>query len=171
MSISKGERTRMAIFESHSAAETESLGEEWGRDAKHGLVIALSGDLGAGKTQLVKGIARGLGIGTRVHSPTFTLVNIYTGGRLTLFHLDLYRLETCEQILSAGLEEYLKPDGVTVIEWAERWFYDVQSSSTFASLRRDKQFKAQSSLANVRRVRIETVSENERRISYEDFGA
>ena len=151
----------MAIFESHSAAETESLGEEWGRDAKHGLVIALSGDLGAGKTQLVKGIARGLGIGTRVHSPTFTLVNIYTGGRLTLFHLDLYRLETCEQILSAGLEEYLKPDGVAVIEWAERWFDDVQSSK----------FKVQRSLANVRRVRIETVSENERRISYEDFGA
>src|SRR5579871_3125812 len=111
----------MATFESHSAAETESLGEQWGREANRGLVIALSGDLGAGKTQLVKGIARGLGITTRVHSPTFTLVNIYAGGRLTLYHLDLYRLETPEQILSAGLEEYLSPDGVAVIEWAERW--------------------------------------------------
>ena len=64
----------MATNISHSAAETESLGEAWGRAAKPGLVIALSGDLGAGKTQLVKGIARGLGITTRVHSPTFTLV-------------------------------------------------------------------------------------------------
>src|SRR6185437_5122949 len=100
--------------------ETESLGEQWGREAKPGFVIALSGDLGAGKTQLVKGIARGLGITSRVYSPTFTLVNVYSGGRLILFHLDLYRLETREQILSAGIEEYLNPDGVAVIEWAER---------------------------------------------------
>jgi tRNA threonylcarbamoyladenosine biosynthesis protein TsaE len=144
----------MATFESHNTGETESLGERWGREAKSGLVIALSGDLGAGKTQLVKGIARGLGITTRVHSPTFTLVNIYTGGRLTLYHLDLYRLETTDQILSAGLEEYLKPEGLAVIEWAERWLNDVQSFP-----------------AGLRRVRIETLSENERRISYEDFGA
>src|SRR5579871_4778514 len=101
----------MPTFHSHSAAETESLGETWGRKVTSGLVIALSGDLGAGKTQLVKGFARGLGITARVHSPTFTLVNVYTGGRLTLYHLDLYRLETPEQILSAGIEEYLKPNG------------------------------------------------------------
>jgi tRNA threonylcarbamoyladenosine biosynthesis protein TsaE len=151
----------MATFESHSAVETESLGEQWGRGARSGLVIALSGDLGAGKTQLVKGIARGLGITTRVHSPTFTLVNIYSGGRLTLYHLDLYRLETPEQILSAGLEEYLKPDGVAVIEWAERWFGDIQSPKS----------KVQSSFVDFRRVRIETLNENERRISYEDSGA
>ena len=143
----------MATSISHSAAETESLGETWGREAKRGLVIALSGDLGAGKTQLVKGIARGLGITTRVHSPTFTLVNIYTGGRLSLFHLDLYRLETMEQILSAGLEEYLRPDGVAVIEWAERMTND--------------EFR----MTNLRRVKIEILSETERRIVYEDFGA
>jgi tRNA threonylcarbamoyladenosine biosynthesis protein TsaE len=151
----------MATFESHSTAETESLGEQWGREAKSGLVIALSGDLGAGKTQLVKGIARGLGITTRVHSPTFTLVNIYTGGRLTLYHLDLYRLETPEQILSAGLEEYLTPDGIAVIEWAERWFGGVQSPKS----------KVQSLSAGLRHVKIETLSEKERRISYEDSGA
>src|SRR5689334_24240616 len=103
-----------------SPAETESLGEQWGRAAQRGLVIGLSGDLGAGKTQLVKGLARGLGVTTRVHSPTFTLVNEYGGGRLKLFHLDLYRLESREQIHSAGLEDYLQPDGVAVIEWAER---------------------------------------------------
>ena len=110
----------MATFISHSPAETEALGEKLGRAATRGLVLALSGDLGAGKTQLVKGLARGLGVTARVHSPTFTLVNEYGGGRLKLFHLDLYRLETREQILSAGIEEFLSPDGVAVVEWAER---------------------------------------------------
>ena len=76
----------------------------------------------------MKGLARGLGVTARVHSPTFTLVNEYAGGRLRLFHLDLYRLETRGQILAAGLEEYLQPDGVAVIEWAERiWtIYDLR---------------------------------------------
>ena len=74
----------MATFISHSPAETESLGESWGRAAQHGWVVGLTGDLGAGKTQLVKGIARGLGIVARVHSPTFTLVNEYAGGRLAV---------------------------------------------------------------------------------------
>jgi tRNA threonylcarbamoyladenosine biosynthesis protein TsaE len=161
----------MATNISHSPAETESLGEGWGRAAKTGLVIALSGDLGAGKTQLVKGIARGLGITTRVHSPTFTLVNVYTGGRLTLFHLDLYRLESQEQILSAGLEEYLDPNGVAVIEWAERWFGSVQSPSASATLRRYEQSAVHSPPGSMLRVTIETLTETERRISYEDFGA
>src|SRR5881394_1420161 len=107
----------MATSISHSPSETEALGEEWGRAARSGLIIGLSGDLGAGKTQLVKGLARGLGITMRVHSPTFALVNIYTGGRLTLFHLDLYRLESRAQFVAAGLEEYLDPVGITVIEW------------------------------------------------------
>jgi tRNA threonylcarbamoyladenosine biosynthesis protein TsaE len=110
----------MATFISHSAAETESLGAQFGRSAERGLVIALNGELGAGKTQFVRGLARGLGSPARVHSPTFTLANEYGGGRLKLFHLDLYRLETPEQILSAGIEDYLPPDGVLVIEWAER---------------------------------------------------
>src|ERR1041385_7408296 len=99
----------MATCISHSPAETEALGESWGSTAQSGLVIGLCGDLGAGKTQLVKGLARGLGITARVHSPTFALLNIYSGGRLTLFHLDLYRLETRLEILAAGLEEYLQP--------------------------------------------------------------
>ena len=114
----------MNTFISHGPAETESLGESFGRAAKRGLVIALSGELGAGKTQLVKGLARGLGITARVHSPTFTLVNEYAGGRLRLFHLDLYRLESSAQILAAGLEEFLQPDGVAVVEWAER-IYEI----------------------------------------------
>jgi len=143
----------MATFISHSPAETESLGEAWGRAAQRGWVIALSGELGAGKTQLVKGVARGLGIAARVHSPTFTLVNEYGGGRLRLFHLDLYRLETREQILSAGLEEFLSPDGVAVIEWAER-IYDLR----FA-------------ICDLKKVQIEIAGETERKIVYDDFGA
>src|SRR5271170_3707770 len=109
-----------ATYISHSPAETESLGVRFGRAAARGLVIALNGDLGAGKTQWVRGFARGLGIPARVHSPTFTLVNEYGGGRLKLFHLDLYRLNTPDQLISAGIDEYLSPDGVAVIEWAER---------------------------------------------------
>src|SRR5437773_25985 len=107
-------------FISRSPAETESLGETWGRQAKIGCVIGLSGDLGAGKTQLVKGIARGLGVKQKISSPTFALVNEYFDGRLPLFHLDLYRLETREQMIAAGLEEYFfQSCGVTVVEWIE----------------------------------------------------
>jgi tRNA threonylcarbamoyladenosine biosynthesis protein TsaE len=149
----------MATFISHSPAETEALGEAWGRAAESGLVIGLSGDLGAGKTQLVKGLARGLGITASVHSPTFTLVNEYSGRRLRLFHLDLYRLETREQITAAGLEEYLQPAGVTVIEWAERWFGEVRSPKSEVRSR------------PLRLAQMEVMSETERRITYEDFGA
>jgi tRNA threonylcarbamoyladenosine biosynthesis protein TsaE len=154
----------MATYISHSPTETAALGEQWGRAAESGLVIGLSGDLGAGKTQFVKGLARGLDITTRVHSPTFALVNIYNGGRLTLFHLDLYRLDTRQQIAAAGLEEYLSPAGVTVVEWAERWFGESQSHQSPVT---SHQFSPQP----FRTVRIEVVSETERRITYEDSGA
>jgi tRNA threonylcarbamoyladenosine biosynthesis protein TsaE len=142
----------MATFISHSAAETESLGESWAAEARRGWVIGLNGDLGAGKTQLVKGLARGLGVTERVHSPTFALVNEYTTGRLPLFHLDLYRLDTPEQIRAAGLEEFLQPSGVVVIEWVEKlqienWKLKIE---------------------NFREVRFEIISETERRIIYED---
>ena len=143
----------MVTFISHSPAETRSLGESWGRVAERGRVYALSGDLGAGKTELVKGIARGLGAATRVHSPTFTLVNEYGGGRLPLFHLDLYRLETPRQIIAAGLEDFFQPEGVTVIEWAER-IYDLQFT-----------------ICDLKKVQIEIVNETERRIVYDDSGA
>lgn len=111
----------MATFISHSAADTEALGEQWGRAAARGWVVALCGDLGAGKTQLVRGLARGLDLADRVHSPSFALVHHYTHGPMPLFHLDLYRLETAEELVAAGLEEFLQPAGVTAIEWADRW--------------------------------------------------
>jgi tRNA threonylcarbamoyladenosine biosynthesis protein TsaE len=156
----------MATTISHSPAETAALGEQWGRTAPSGLVIGLCGDLGAGKTQFVKGLARGLGIEASVQSPTFALINIYTGGRLTLFHLDLYRLDTQEQIAAAGLEEYLRPAGVTVIEWAERWFGAVQAPKLSV-------ISYQSSVTGhpqcFRWVRLEVISEAERLITYEDL--
>jgi len=152
----------MVTVISRSPAETELLGEQWGRAALSGWVIGLSGGLGAGKTQLVKGLARGLGAVDRVHSPTFALINEYNSGRLPLFHLDLYRLDTREQIAGAGLEPYFyQPAGVTVIEWAERWFGEEPG------------FRIQDSgfPASCRFVRIETLGETDRRIAYEDFGA
>ena len=154
----------MATIISHSAAETEALGEAWGREAASGLVIGLSGELGSGKTQLVKGLARGLGIPSRVHSPTFALINIYCGGRLALFHLDLYRLSSSGEFIGAGLEEYLHGRGVTVIEWAEKWFGDLALESHGISLNEVPP-------GGLRWARIETLSEKERRIIYEDIGA
>ena len=145
----------MVTFISHNPTETESLGEQFGHAAQRGWVIALSGELGAGKTQFVKGLARGLGISARVHSPTFTLVNEYRGGRLTLFHLDLYRLVTPAQILSAGLEDFLRPDGVTVIEWAERMEAGGWPMAD----------------GKIKKVKIEIIGETERKIVYDDFGA
>ena len=112
----------MATFISHSPEETFALGERWGRLAQAGWVVALQGDLGAGKTQLVKGFACGLGIAARVVSPTFALIHQHHSGRLPLVHLDLYRLETRAQIVNAGLDEHLfSPPGATVVEWPERW--------------------------------------------------
>ena len=174
-----------------SPAETEALGESWGHRASVGLVIGLCGDLGAGKTQLIKGLARGLGITERVHSPTFTLVNLYPGGRLALAHVDLYRLATREQIIAAGLEEYLAPAGVTVIEWAERWFGNVRIGDAIVSGRHPTssiEFPASSieySVSSIcppafplspypprlRWVELETLGECARRITYEDIGA
>jgi tRNA threonylcarbamoyladenosine biosynthesis protein TsaE len=143
----------MAILISHNPEETEALGEKFGRAARLGWVIALSGELGAGKTQFVKGLARGLGVSARVHSPTFTLVAEYGGGRLRLFHLDLYRLETQQQILSAGVEEFLRPKGVAVIEWAERMV------------------EARPEDVDWKWVRIETLDDTSRKIIYDDFSA
>jgi tRNA threonylcarbamoyladenosine biosynthesis protein TsaE len=153
----------MATLISHSAAETEALGERFGRAAESGWVLGLSGDLGAGKTQWVRGLAGGLGIGSGVHSPTFSLINVYEGGRLKLFHIDLYRLETVDQILAAGLEEYLRPAGITVIEWAERWFAPDTAG-------RSPPAHTPTTLPQLRWIQIETLGPSDRRITYDHPG-
>lgn len=102
-----------------SPVETARVGELLGRLLVPGDVVCLIGDLGAGKTNLAQGLARGLGIIDQVTSPTFTLINEYNG-RLPLFHMDLYRLEGAGDLADLGYEEYIYGDGVTVVEWADR---------------------------------------------------
>ncbi|MCL5097415.1 MAG: tRNA (adenosine(37)-N6)-threonylcarbamoyltransferase complex ATPase subunit type 1 TsaE [Candidatus Omnitrophica bacterium] len=157
-------RKEVPAIISHSADETMEIGAAWGREARAGWLIGLSGELGAGKTQLVKGLARGLGVTSGVYSPSFALVNEYQGGRLPLFHLDLYRLETPAQMLAAGLEEDLfHPAGVTVVEWIERWF--IPNSELPG-----RQRGSAGAHRFLRWVRIGGISPTERRITYEDFG-
>jgi tRNA threonylcarbamoyladenosine biosynthesis protein TsaE len=109
------------MFISNSAAETEETGVRLAHELGAGDILALVGDLGSGKTQLVKGIARGLGNADAVTSPTFTLVHEYSGGRLPLYHFDFYRLENIEGLRTIGFDEYIFGDGVCVIEWADEF--------------------------------------------------
>jgi tRNA threonylcarbamoyladenosine biosynthesis protein TsaE len=131
-------------IETRGVEETVAFGERLAAELQRGDVLALSGELGAGKTALVKGIARGLDIAQEVTSPTFTLIHEYSGGRLPLFHVDLYRLESAGQALAIGIEDYLNGSGVTVIEWAEK----------IESLLPER----------TRRIRIQSLGENVRRI-------
>ena len=108
-----------ARVRSSSADETIALGERLGRAAAAGDLVCLGGDLGAGKTQVAKGIARGLGIADTVTSPTFILMNEYRG-RLPLFHVDLYRLTDAADALAGGVVDDRQSDGLTVVEWPER---------------------------------------------------
>ena len=107
-------------FTTHSAAETEALGERLAARLTGGEVIAYTGDLGAGKTAFTRGLARGLGITDRVTSPTFTIVNEYEGGRLPLFHFDMYRLSSSDELYDIGWEDYLARGGVCAVEWSEK---------------------------------------------------
>ncbi len=136
---------------SHSVAETESIAVELAGTLVAGDCIALEGPLGAGKTQFVRGLAVGLGANLRgVSSPTFVLLNIYRGGRLTLFHLDAYRTGGADDLESIGFAELLEQSGVVAVEWAERI----------------------AEILPVRRIRvgIEVLGESERRVTIERIG-
>ncbi len=106
-------------YVTNSEAETQALGRRLGERLGPGAVVAFTGDLGAGKTALTRGLAEGLGITDRVTSPTFTIVNEYEGGRLPLFHFDLYRLGSSEELYEIGWEDYLARGGVCAVEWSE----------------------------------------------------
>lgn len=112
------------IFEltiiSHSAEQTQRIGERLGEFARAGDLFFLEGDLGAGKTCFTQGLSRGLGIVEEITSPTFILANEHRGGRLTLYHLDVYRVRSAAEAIGIGLDDYLSGDGVCVIEWAEK---------------------------------------------------
>ncbi|MCB0153902.1 MAG: tRNA (adenosine(37)-N6)-threonylcarbamoyltransferase complex ATPase subunit type 1 TsaE [Anaerolineae bacterium] len=107
-------------FISHSESQTHRLGARLAEYLGPGDVVALEGDLGSGKTRWVQGVCRGLGVSGPVVSPTFTLVNEYHDGRLPIYHIDLYRLDSVAEIETFGLDDYLYGDGVTLIEWADR---------------------------------------------------
>ena len=135
----------MATITSQSVDETIAVGSEFALRLRGGDVIALDGDLGAGKTHFVKGLAAGLGYSGEVTSPTFNLVHEYRGSALTLYHFDFYRLKKAAELTGIGFEEYLEdPAGVSVIEWASR-FPEILPDATL-------------------RVSIESAGENSRKI-------
>ena len=104
----------------NSASETRALGEQLASGLQPGDTVILEGELGAGKSELARGIARGLGVTETVTSPSFTILNVYESGRCPLYHFDWYRLESEEELYELGMDEYLGGDGIAVVEWAER---------------------------------------------------
>ena len=133
-------------FITHSPEETELLGQRLGETLSGGEIIAYQGGLGAGKTAFSRGLARGLGISMRVPSPTYTIVNEYTGGRLPLFHFDMYRLGSAEELFDIGWEDYLARDGVCAVEWSENVQEAMQGAITVRMEKRSE---------NTRCIRIE----------------
>ena len=106
------------VYITNSETETEALGAAFAEKLPSGSVVALYGELGSGKTAFVRGMARGMGIDAAVSSPTFTIVNEYVGAR-SLFHFDMYRLGSAEELFDIGWEDYLARDGVCAVEWSE----------------------------------------------------
>ena len=123
-------------FLTRSEKETEALGGRLAERLRPGAVVACRGDLGMGKTAFTRGLARGLGCRERVTSPTFTIVNEYEGGRLPLFHFDLYRLEGAEDLFDIGWEDYLDRGGVCAVEWSERAAEALPPETIQVTLRR-----------------------------------
>ena len=118
----------------HSPAETEALGARLADALDAGRVVAFTGDLGAGKTAFVSGMARALGVEERVTSPTFTIVNEYEGGRLPLFHFDMYRLGGADELFHIGWEDYLARGGVCAVEWSENVAEAIEDGAVRVSI-------------------------------------
>ena len=111
----------MATFISNSAEETKAFGRQFAENVQAGDVLALQGELGAGKTEFTKGLVVGLNSAAAVTSPTFTLIHEYNGGRLPIYHFDLFRLEDRQRLSQLGLDDYFFGDGICVVEWADRF--------------------------------------------------
>lgn len=123
------------IYYTNSDKETEAVGEQFGRTVADGTVVAMYGDLGAGKTAFVRGMARGMGIHERVSSPTFTIVNEYLGDR-TLIHFDMYRLGSADELFDIGWEDYLERGGVCAVEWSELVADALPSDTVYVTITR-----------------------------------
>ena len=133
-------------FITNSPEETEALGERLAKILTSGTVLAYRGDLGAGKTAFTRGLARGLGCREQVTSPTYTIVNEYLGGRLPLFHFDMYRLRSSDDLFDIGWDDYLDRGGICAVEWSENVADAMEDPVT---------------------VTIEKIGENSRRITIE----
>lgn len=123
-------------FITHSPEETRALGGRLANALRGGEVVAFTGDLGAGKTAFVSGMAEALGVDERVTSPTFTIVNEYEGGRLPLFHFDMYRLGSADELFHIGWEDYLARGGVCAVEWSENVEEAIEADAIRVSIRR-----------------------------------
>lgn len=125
-------------MERYSASEqdTEALGRALVQRLQPGAVVAFTGDLGSGKTAFVRGMAQGLGIPQRVTSPTFTIVNEYEGGRLPLFHFDMYRLRDADDLFDIGWEDFLRRGGICAVEWSENIRDALDEDTLWVDIRR-----------------------------------
>ena len=123
-------------FITNSPEETEALGAALGKRLPAGTVIAYRGDLGAGKTAFTRGLARGLGCTEQVTSPTYTIVNEYLGGRLPLFHFDMYRLTSSDDLWDIGWEDYLERGGVCAVEWSENVADAMPEGTVYVTIER-----------------------------------
>ena len=121
-------------FITHSREETENLGAQLAGVLTGGAVVAFTGGLGAGKTAFVSGMARALGVEERVTSPTFTIVNEFEGGRLPLFHFDMYRLGSADELFHIGWEDYLARGGVCAVEWSENVAEAIEDDAVRVSI-------------------------------------
>ena len=126
------------VYLSHSAEETEAIGEALARELPRGSVVAFRGGLGMGKTAFTRGLARGLGCRGRVTSPTFTIVNEYSG-KVPLFHFDMYRLEDEEALFDIGWDDYLDRGGVCAVEWSENVAAALPEDTVFVTICRHEQ--------------------------------
>ena len=125
-------------FLSHSAQETESIGESLAQELRAGDVLAFTGSLGMGKTAFTRGLARGLGCRGRVTSPTFTIVNEYEG-KTPLFHFDMYRLGSSDELFDIGWDDYLARGGVCAVEWSERVSDALPGDTIFVDIARGEE--------------------------------
>ena len=123
-------------YVTNTPEETEALGEQLGAMLKPGAVLAYTGDLGAGKTAFTRGLARGLDICEQVTSPTFTIVNEYETGRMPLFHFDMYRLDSSDELFDIGWEDYLVRGGVCAVEWSENVEDALDENTIWVEIRR-----------------------------------
>ena len=126
----------MKTIITNSAGETYDIGYTMAKEAVCGTIIALTGDLGAGKTVFAKGFAAGLGINDHVTSPTFTIVCEYEGGTLPLYHFDVYRIDDPEELWEIGFEEYLYGQGVCLIEWADKIMDELPDDTIIVDIKR-----------------------------------